>query len=222
MIPPTLAVLGRLARTMKERAVKRGEDTMHLADVYRADKRILRVAVPDGDDAANLLYNVPAPLCADYIVLAVDAWGSKDPANPITGEGWQLGDMDKIARHDLGLHRGLLRESLWLMGFERDGARTAHELRYRHDRQARTITWTDGIEGEMDAGVGRFPDAARKGFARQTAREATLERLGPPPEGCDLDEMLNRFAVSWVLSLPRTWRVLEGPKGRPLDVTSPP
>jgi len=70
--------------------------------------------------------------------------------------------------------------------------------------------------------VGRFPDAARKGFARPTAREAVSEHLGPPPEDCDLDDLLNRFAVSWVLALPRTWRVIEGPKGRPLDVASPP
>jgi hypothetical protein len=221
VIPPTLAALGRLARTEKERTVRRGEDTMHFVDVYRAGKRILRVAVPDGDDVAGLLYNAPAPLCADYIAMAADAWGSRDPANPITGQGWRLGDMHKIAHHDLGLHRGLLRESIWLSGFERDGTRTARELRYRHDRQARTITWTDEIEAEVTE-VGRFPDAARKGFARPTAREAVFEHLGPPPEDCDLDDLLNRLAVSWVLSLPRTWRVLEGPKGRPLDVTSPP
>jgi len=89
VIPPTLAALGRLARTEKERAVKRGEDTWHFVDVYRAGQRILRVAVPDGDDVAGLLYNAPAPLCADYIAMAADAWGSRDPANPITGQGWR-------------------------------------------------------------------------------------------------------------------------------------
>lgn len=222
--PPTLAALGRLAHAEKERTVRRGEEVAHFADVYRAGKRILRVAVPNADDLLNLLYNVPAPLCADHIAIAADVWDSKRPVNPITGEEWRLGDMGRIADHDDGVRRGLVGESIMLLGFERDGTLTTRQRRYHHDRQARTIRWTDGPDGveiEAVASAGRFPGVARDGFARPTAREAVFEHVDPAPEGYDVDDLLNRFAVSWVLKLPREWRIIEGPKGRPLDVSWP-
>lgn len=73
-----------------------------------------------------MLYNAPGAMHADYIAVGADAWQSNDRANPITGGDWETGDMQRMVRDDLGLHRGLIGEQLLLHGFERGGGVMGH------------------------------------------------------------------------------------------------
>jgi hypothetical protein len=221
-VPPTLLALGRVAKAAKDRAVKRTNgEAMHLVDVYRASKRLLRVALPTVEDVLGVLHHAPRGLCADSIVCAVDTWESSAPANPITGEEWQFGDMERIVERDLGLRRGLIREGLLLFGFERDGTEHQARWRYTHDREAATITWEPGGFVACVGAGGRFPRVAAEGFAQPTVLDEATEIMGPPPEGVDMEKLLRMYVVSWVLACPKDWRVIEGPKGPPLTGALP-
>lgn len=216
-MPPTLAKLDRAMKVVKTRAVRQSEDgqVAHLIDVYRAGERVLRVAATYAEDCLEILYNAPGATCADYIAMAVDSWGASQPTNPITGKTWEFGDMDSIARNDLGVERGLVREAISLFGFERDGTEQIADHPYTHDRAARKITWSEPRVGKP-SGVGRFPRVAREGFARPTMAEEMVARLGPPPDGM-LDDLIRKTSVSYALRLGPDIIVLEGPKGPPLD-----
>jgi hypothetical protein len=217
-LPPSLAKIGRVAKTEKIRSVRHDDgQIMHYADVYRGGKCLLSIAVPQPDNLVGLLQNAPGAMTADYVAIAADAWGATGGTNPITGQEWGRGDMDRIAQHDLGVHRGILREHIMVMGFERAGSEVLHLMHYEHDRENGRITWpetstsTEGIDG-------RFPDAARFGFGRPTIVEIATGLLGPLPDDLPEDEFIDKAAVSWVLEVARQDEavILRGPKGPPL------
>jgi hypothetical protein len=208
-----------MARVEKERAVRssRAGETLHYVEVHRDGRRVLCVGVPDPPDVLGLLNSAPAVMCADSVGIAVDSWGADGPTNPISGKRWELGDMEKIVEQDLGLARGLVREQLTVMGFERGGGEACGQLFYTHDREARTIWWGADAFEPGEAIDGRFLLAGRAGFDRPTVIDVATRVLGPPPDDMDLDDLINRSGVSWVLTFPRTWRVVHGPKGPPLN-----
>ena len=204
--------LFRKARSMKNNAVRRLDgDIPHLVDIYRNDARVARLAAVFTEDVLTIMYQAPGACCADRLVLAVDTWASQDQINPVTGKQWEFGDMDRIAEHDLGVHRGLLMEAIGLMSFRRDETYDAMQVNYHHDRYARKITWDEPID--FISKGGRYPRVAGEGFERETIVEATIKIAGPPPPGFDLEAMIRKASVSWVGMLGDNIRVMEGPKG---------
>lgn len=221
-LPSPLRSLAAAMKVAKNRSVRGGADPWHIVDAYRAGRRILRVAVPEPEDCLTVFYNAPGAMSADYIAVAADSWVSTSATNPITGEGWEFGDMQRIVEQDLGLHRGLIEERIMLAGFARDGDSPMGLMRYVSNRAARTITWSppivcDRSDGADGIAPGRFPRVAREGFARPDLLAEVVDLIGEPPEGYDVEEMRRRAAVTWVLGLPsEKFRVIEGPKGPPL------
>lgn len=213
-MPPTLASLATRMKADKARAVRRGEDVTHIVDVYRNGKRVLRVGVPDAEDILNLLWNAPGAMCADYIATACDAYEGAGATNPINGQPWRLGGMARAVEQDMALERGLVKEQITLVGFERAGATPGTCLPYKHDRGRRRIEW--GTPYPYEAAGGRFPLAAADGFARPTLIEEMVRIAGPVPPDYDLNELIRRASVTYALRLPDHWRVIEGPKGPPL------
>jgi hypothetical protein len=220
-MPPTMRTLAKLMKVEKTRSVREGTNPSHLVDVYRDGRRILRVGMGEPDDAVMVLYNAPGAMFADQINVAADSWEARTETNPITGKSWELGDMDQIAREDLGLHRGILREGIMLMSFDRDGEGWAGRHFYTHDRETNRITW-EPEPVSMNAEGGRFPAVAKDGFARPDLLDELVKRLGAPPEGVDVEVLKRKCAVTWVLHLPRDrFKVIEGPKGPPLSPDLP-
>lgn len=213
-VPPTMRSIVSAMRAEKNRAVRKDAFAYHHIDVYRSGKRILRVAVPEPTDCLDLLCRAPSAMCADYIIVAADSWTADRLDNPINGKEWKLGDMQRIVSEDMGLERGLIREGIMAIGVERGGAVTSVILRYTNDRAKRKIIW-DRME-PYETGDGRFPHYATEGFAQPTIVEQALAEVGPPPEGYDMEDLIRKASVTYVLALPDHYRVIEGPKGQPL------
>jgi hypothetical protein len=216
-LPPTLRLLAALMRVEKTRAVRSADgQVMHHVDAYRKGERVFRVAVPNPEDCLNVLYNAPGAIGVDYLVVGADVWSAKGGGNPITGREWEIGDMDRIAKNDLGLHRGILGEHIGLWGFERGGTTVTAMMGYDHDRSHSRITWSTP-EILESSGIGRFPRVAREGFERPDIFALAADLVGPPPEGYDTEHLIRKCAVSWVLAMPKHYRIIESPKGPPLE-----
>lgn len=215
-LPPLLRSLAAAIKAEKNRSVRTGTDPSHLVDIFRHGKRILRVAVPEPEDCLRVLYNAPGAMSADYVAVGADSWTATGPTNPITGRPWEIGDMDRMVAEDLGLHRGLVTEQIMISGFARNGESPMAVIPYEHDREGATIRWLPPMVSESSDG-GRFPSAAADGFARPDIVAELIEVLGEPPEGCDLEPLRRKAAVTWVHGFPEHYRVMQGPKGPPLS-----
>jgi hypothetical protein len=207
----------------KSRSVRKGQPSRHLVDLYRNGKRILRVGVFDAEDLLEIMWQGPGAMVADQIAIAADAFKSASTVNPITGEPWGPGGMQRAAQEDLALHRGLVDEEIYLACWRRDGTSHIASMPYTHDTKRRRVKWAPiDTHSDMTGMTGRFPHVARDAFAQQTVIDAAIEQLGPPPDDVDLDAVAQQCAVEWVLTLPPSIVVIEGPKGPGLRVGHPP
>jgi hypothetical protein len=207
----------------KSRSVRKGQPSRHLVDLYRNGKRILRVGVFDAEDLLEIMWQGPGAMVADQIAIAADAFKSASTVNPITGEPWGPGGMQRAAQEDLALHRGLVDEEIYLACWRRDGTSHIASMPYAHDTKRRRVKWAPiDTDYSRDKVTGRFPHVARDAFAQQTVIDAAIEQLGPPPDDVDLDAVAQQCAVEWVLTLPPSIVVIEGPKGPGLRVGHPP
>jgi hypothetical protein len=192
-LPTQFADIAAAAQRVKIRAVRRGESFPHLLDVERDGRRLLRVGCCSTSDKFLAVIAAAIPVAAaDAVTIAMDVWGSPRAVgaaatNPITGKPWELGDMDRMARMDAGVERGLLVESIHLMRYERSGDWTGGSLAYIHDRDTDALVWGDhtfwnGPQVEEQAATmgmtqtGRFPSVLAKAFAERPA----IDILGRP------------------------------------------
>lgn len=166
-VPPELAQIAELARRNKAAAHRKGDPDAtiwHLVDFERDGKRVMRVSCCDAEDMYYAVTEGVPALAADAVCLAVDVWSMQsgsptDPRNPVSGQPLRLGDMDEIAKEDLGVERGLMQELLQFVRVDRSGTWRIVSLPYENDRAARRIKW--GEAEEMDVGAARKLAAQR-------------------------------------------------------------
>lgn len=193
-LPPQFADIAATAQRVKIKSVRQGESFPHLLDIERGGERLLRLGCCASSDKLLAVIAAAIPITsADAVTIAMDVWGSPRAVgaaaiNPITGKPWERGDMDRMARMDAGVERGLLIESIHLMHYERSGDWTGGSIVYTHDRETDLLVWGNhefwnGPDVEEKAAslgmaqTGRFPSVLAKAFAERPA----IDILGRPP-----------------------------------------
>jgi hypothetical protein len=161
-------------------------------------------------------------LAADSVLLVSDSYaysGASNAINPITGKHWEIGDMERMAREDAAVERGLLTELLIAHYEARPGDTWQGSLPYK--LKGRRLVWDEMQIGELGEvnhelrAVARIPSRLDAAWKYPLAIDDPLVASFGRPQA-DLDATIAHFMADYF-----DLRIYSGPKGKPIQGWSP-
>lgn len=153
----------RATQQLKNQALRSDPDATipTVLEIHRQGRLVIRAAGNISHLLPVMSLAVPA-FASDGVLMVSDTYAAiGQETNPITGQEWQMGDMNTIAEQDAAVERGLLQEMLVAYYERRPGGRAwqaTMSYRRRHgNKPARRFLWD-----EMDLWAISDEDYARE------------------------------------------------------------
>jgi hypothetical protein len=130
----------------------------------RGTEEVSIVIPPEGDGGviSSVAIVMAAGFRADRLLIVSDSYVSLSPKNPLTGDDWRSGELEKVVREDAGIERGWVSEVLTLALVARDKAVQPVLRVFPYVRRGSVVEWGnplwDDSPEEQDQIVGRLID----------------------------------------------------------------
>lgn len=204
-----------MAREHREESARAGKPMSHVVHVSRGDRDVAILFAFDIQPLVAAAEVIITAAHADSVALINDTWGRLPPArklnpltgrplpgemtdeefntyvtiNPITGERWKSGEMQKLVDQGLKEKAGL-REFLMVMYFARPNvpsAGTPWQWMMPYDTRGREIVW----EKSLDQGEARMTGWIYRAFMAAFRNPDILKKIHEHPVGAMLAEGLS-------------------------------